>query len=219
MIRQRDAQRLDEVEVEGDADPAAKLRPRMRPPLSRVRTTSIQIPGINDHAPPDDGVVPKDQTSEAIGFFGSERTPATLFAGSAITILFAFPLKHGEPEDICFYKRAYVVLVTMSFCNSLVSVIAASLAITRLLGHNHDAKARDALSMMLREYPLFFLACRAHFLTGVLMVRAPAAARRLTERAVPLGLARSATAEPADPAGRPARLPRAPSSVALALAC
>lgn len=139
-------------------------RPR---PLMRGRTTTIQIPGLHPPARAD-GVEPKDQTSESVGFFGSERTPAALLAGSAISILFAFPLRHNEPEDSAFLKGVYLMLIASAFCHSLITVFVSSLAITRLLSHHHDAIARDPLVMMLREFPLFFLSVRAHFLTGVL---------------------------------------------------
>jgi len=67
-----------------------------------------------------------------------------------------------------FLKRAYLFFAASSFCNSLVTVFTSSLAITRLMSGVHDGVARDPLIMMLREYPLFFLSVRAHFLTGVL---------------------------------------------------
>jgi hypothetical protein len=139
--------------------------------FSRKRVTSVIIPGVSlddDGKKSDDGVEQKDQTSAAISFFGSERTPAALMAGPAIGIMFAWPLKHGGTDDHAFLKHAYIILAAMSFCNSLVTVFTSSLAITRLMGGSHDGVARDPLVMMLREYPLFFLSVRAHFLTGVL---------------------------------------------------
>ncbi|KAG8470799.1 hypothetical protein KFE25_009220 [Diacronema lutheri] len=159
MLRQRSTQPPSDAMA---ATPASRLM--------RAKTTTIRIPCVDAAAARDtaDDVEAKDQTSESVGFFGSERTPAALMAGSAITILFAFPLRHGDDEASAFLKRTYLALAASSFCHSLITVFVSSLAITRLLSKQHDAMARDPLVMMLREYPLFFLSVRVHFLTGVL---------------------------------------------------
>ncbi|MGB1602251.1 MAG: hypothetical protein ACPIOQ_56505 [Promethearchaeia archaeon] len=60
-------------------------------------------------------------------------------------------------------KRIYAFLAGAALCNSIIAVFVASLAILRLLSNQHNAFARSAAEMMLREVPLFFLAVRVHY--------------------------------------------------------
>lgn len=109
-----------------------------------------------------------DQTQRSIDFYASERVPASLIAGSAIASMFAYPLEPGDSALVALAKHAYMTLATLSFCNSLVAVFAASAAIVRLSGSRFEPLAKDPVSLLYRETPVFFLAVRAHFLTGVL---------------------------------------------------
>lgn len=123
----------------------------------------------------------KDQTREAIEYFGTERVPAALIAGATLGMLFAYPLARGDAPLAALSKRIYMLLATTSICNTLCSVFAASLAIVRLLGHEHEPMAKDPLVMMLREVPLFFLAVRVHYLTGLLTFVSALAVRMFTD--------------------------------------
>mmetsp|Transcript_22642 Transcript_22642/g.55885 ORF Transcript_22642/g.55885 Transcript_22642/m.55885 type:complete len:279 (+) Transcript_22642:85-921(+) len=114
------------------------------------------------------GVEESNQTGEAISFFNSERVPAVLIAGAALSVLFAFPISHGEDLSLGFAKRLYITLCCSAFCNELICVFSSSLAIARLLTKKHNPMAQNAAEMMLREYPLYFMAVRTHFLTGLL---------------------------------------------------
>jgi len=117
---------------------------------------------------PGPDIEPKDQTAMAIQYFSSERTPAALISGATLSVLFVFPLLRGEPLPLAIAKRVYIMCVCSAFCNSLLSVFAASLAIVKLLSHKHDPFARDPMTMMIREVPLYVLAVQTHFLTGLL---------------------------------------------------
>lgn len=92
-----------------------------------------------------------------------------------------YPLVSGDLPFSALSKRVYMLLATASLCNTLLSVFAASLAIVRLLGHEHEPMAKDPLVMMLREVPLFFLAVRAHYLTGLLLFVAALSVRIFTD--------------------------------------
>ena len=74
-------------------------------------------------------------------------------------------------------KRIYAFLAGAALCNSIIAVFVASLAILRLLSNQHNAFARSAAEMMLREVPLFFLAVRVHYVTAVFCYTAALAAR------------------------------------------
>jgi hypothetical protein len=74
-----------------------------------------------------------------------------------------------------------MLLATTSLCNNLLAVFAASIAIVRLLGHEHEPMAKDPLVMMLRETPLLFLAVRVHFLTGLLAFVGALSVRMFTD--------------------------------------
>ncbi|KAJ1625332.1 hypothetical protein T492DRAFT_1040389 [Pavlovales sp. CCMP2436] len=130
------------------------------------------------------GVTPrelKDQTGEAIEYFSSERVPSALVAGATLGILFAYPLVKGEAPFAAVSKRLYMLLATTSLCNTLLAVFAASIAIVRLLGHEHEPMAKDPLVMMLRETPLLFLAVRVHYLTGLLSFVGALSVRMFTD--------------------------------------
>ncbi|KAJ1495343.1 hypothetical protein T484DRAFT_1925697, partial [Baffinella frigidus] len=73
-----------------------------------------------------------------------------------------------DPPHLAIAKRVYILLSCLAFCNEIIAVFAASLGIARLIGNEHNPYARSALVMMLRECRLYFLAVRAHFLTGLL---------------------------------------------------
>lgn len=163
---------LGMASAEQDDSAAAPLQggaghgPRPALPADRrLNKRKSFIPGL-DRAP--DGVPNSDQTDAAINFFSSERTPAALIAGSALSILYAFPLTDSDAPDIAVSKRLYLVLANLAFLHALIAVFAASLAITRLLSRGHDAMARDPLVMMLRETPIYFMGVRSHFLTSLL---------------------------------------------------
>jgi hypothetical protein len=123
----------------------------------------------------------KDQTRESIEYFASERVPAALIAGATLGILFAYPLTVGEPTFAAISKRVYMMLVTLSLSNTLTAVFASSLAIVRLLGHEHEPMAKDPLVMMLRETPLLFLAVRVHYVAGLLSFVGALSVRMFTD--------------------------------------
>lgn len=132
------------------------------------------------------GITPrelKDQTRESIEYFASERVPSALIAGATLGVLFAYPLAQTDAPLRALSKRIYMLLATGSLCNTLLSVFSSSLAIVRLLGHEHEPMAKDPLVMMLREVPLFFLAVRAHYLTGLLLFVAALTVRIFTDYA------------------------------------
>jgi len=156
-----------------DSDPESPMsstddekKPLGPPPGRHLHKRKSFIPGVDDERK--DGVTPQDQTAEAINFFGNERTPAALIAGSALSIMYAFPLQKSDASDIAFIKRLYLLLATCAFLNGLIAVYTSSLAITRLLAKVHNPISRDALVMMLRETPIYYLGARAHFLTSLL---------------------------------------------------
>jgi len=123
----------------------------------------------------------EDQTRFAIEYFASERVPAALIAGAVLGLMFAYPLQDADSPRLALMKRVYMVLTTAAFSHTMLSVFAASLAIVRLLGHAHEPIAKDPLLMMLREVPLYFLAVRTHYLTGVLTFTLALAVRMWTE--------------------------------------
>ena len=106
--------------------------------------------------------------AEAITFFTSERTPAALVAGMALSMLFSMPLKQDEGHLRSFAKRVYVALSCSSLCHEMVSVFASSLAIVQILKERRDFAADCPMTMMMQEYPLYFLAVRTHFISGLL---------------------------------------------------
>jgi hypothetical protein len=123
----------------------------------------------------------KDQTRDSIEYFASERVPSALIAGATLGILFAYPLSVSDVPFAALSKRLYMLFVTTSLCNTLISVFAASLAIVRLLGHEHEPMAKDALIMMLRETPMWFLAVRVHYMTGLLSFVGALSVRMFTD--------------------------------------
>mmetsp|Transcript_30382 Transcript_30382/g.76401 ORF Transcript_30382/g.76401 Transcript_30382/m.76401 type:complete len:287 (+) Transcript_30382:35-895(+) len=123
----------------------------------------------------------KDQSAQAMAFFNSERIPAALITGASLGVLFAFPLKHGEGYALGFMKRLYITLCCSAFCHELVAVFASSLAIAALLQLKHNPIGKSPAQMLLRECPLYFMAVRAHFLTGVLCFAGALAIRMYTD--------------------------------------
>ena len=83
----------------------------------------------------------------------------------------------NDSIQVSAVKRIYAFLAGAALCNSIIAVFVASLAIVRLLSNQHNAFARSAAEMMLREVPLFFLAVRVHYVTAVFSYTAALAAR------------------------------------------
>lgn len=83
----------------------------------------------------------------------------------------------NDSIQVSAVKRIYAFLAGAALCNSIIAVFVASLAIVRLLSNQHNAFARSAAEMMLREVPLFFLAVRVHYVTAVFCYTAALAAR------------------------------------------
>jgi hypothetical protein len=99
----------------------------------------------------------------------------------ALPVRGAVPVCAGEAPFVALSKRVYMLFATASLCNTLVSVFSASLAIVRLLGHEHEPNAKDPLQMMLREVPLLFLAVRVHYMTGLLLFVGALSVRMFTD--------------------------------------
>lgn len=139
--------------------------------------------------------VPKNFYSDALGFFGSVRTPATFLAGSSLAAIFSLKDVTGDAllssaEAICeqrlstlekFAVKFYQATCLFAFLLSLNATVTATVAHTSILHGGFDPMASTAYALMKREFEYEFVFVRWSFLMSIFCFLGMVASRILIE--------------------------------------
>lgn len=112
----------------------------------------------------------RDYSSEASGYFGSIRIPATLIAGSSLGALFTFSgvqLENKSAAELLIL-RLYHAFVLTSFALALSTIIISTSATITMLHGRFDARAETAYELLRREFDFEFSITRWTYLVALI---------------------------------------------------
>eukprot|EP00978_Attheya_sp_CCMP212_P047654 scaffold422906_cov114-Attheya_sp.AAC.1 len=117
------------------------------------------------------GVVLKDFSGAAAGYFGGVRIPASLIAGSSLGALFSLKglldnMEKKSPTERLVIQ-IYHVMVLISFILSLSTIVVATAATVTIMHGTFDVMAETAYILLRRELEFEFVSSRWAFLMSL----------------------------------------------------
>jgi hypothetical protein len=152
------------------------------------------------------GVVLKDFSGAAAGYFGGVRIPASLIAGSSLGALFSLKglLENMETKSPTerLVIQIYHAMVLISFILSLSTIVMATAATVTIMHGTFDVMAETAYILLQRELEFEFVSSRWAFLMSLVTFLVGVTGRVLLEfnlltekrRSLALGVVFSMTA-------------------------
>lgn len=132
------------------------------PRLQDLGTIAVQ--GATDPSNPYNHI---NCVANAAGFFNNIRTPATLLVIPAINSLWLDLSSTTRRTKHPVAQTLYTTAVMMSILLELVCVFVATVAGTRLLSGGFNPMGPDAVTLLVREFELSYIATSLSFVSGL----------------------------------------------------